>query len=191
MKYNNSFLCLALVLAAALPSSARAADEENAAVIGQPVSLVVQPATIRLSGPRAMQQIIVTGRYEDGAERDLTPFCTLKAEADDVVAIHPGGCLQARKDGRAMLVVQAGPRTLRVPIVVEDTGKPQPVSFRHEFHRGAKRRRLQRGGLPRHPQRPGRFQAELARLRPGRRLPRTDRATRSAAARTGSMPMPA
>ena len=31
------------------------------------------------------------------------------------------------------LVVQAGPRTARVPVVVEDFDKPQPVSFRHEF----------------------------------------------------------
>ena len=32
-----------------------------------------------------MQQIIVTGRYSDGAERDLTPFCVLSADADDIV----------------------------------------------------------------------------------------------------------
>src|SRR4051794_14715797 len=85
-----SSLCLGLVLAAALPAPAAPPGEaEKDAVIGQPVSLSVQPARICLSGPRAMQQLIVTGRYGDGAERDLTPFCALSTEVPDVVTIGP------------------------------------------------------------------------------------------------------
>ncbi|MBI1916966.1 MAG: DUF1553 domain-containing protein [Planctomycetes bacterium] len=133
-KWAHSSLCLGLVLAAALPAGALPPGEaEKAAVIGQPVSISVRPAMIRLSGPQAMQQVIVTGRYGDGAERDLTPFCALSAEVPDVVTIGPGGFLQPRKDGRTVLVVQAGPRTARVPVVVTDFGQPQPVSFRQQF----------------------------------------------------------
>ncbi len=50
-----------------------------------------------------------------------------------MVTVRPGGFLQPHKDGRTTLVVQAGPRTVHVPVVVTDCGKPQPVSFRHEF----------------------------------------------------------
>jgi hypothetical protein len=126
-------LCLGLVLSAVLPAPAAPADEgAKAAVIGQPVALSVRPDSIRLSGPWAMQQILVTGRYADGAERDLTSFCAISAEAPDVVTISPGGFLQPRKDGRTALLVQAGPRTARVPVVITDFGKPQPVSFRHQ-----------------------------------------------------------
>jgi hypothetical protein len=80
-----------------------------------------------------MQQLIVTGRYRDGSERDLTPFCSMKAGSSCVVTIGPGGFLQPQKNGRTMLLVRAGPSTARVPVVVTDFDKPQPVSFRHQF----------------------------------------------------------
>src|SRR5439155_12586910 len=108
-------------------------EEGKPALIGQLVSLAVQPETICLTGPRAMQQVLVTGRYSDGTERDLTHFCVLKVEVPDVVTIRRGGLLQPQKNGRTMLVVQAGSRTARIPVVVTDFDKPQPVSFRHQF----------------------------------------------------------
>lgn len=137
MKYlSNKLLLGAASILIAMPLIAAEAsekDNEKAAFIGRPVSLVVQPETIRLSGPRAMQQMIVSGRYGDGTERDLTRVCVLSAEAADVVAVGPGGSLHPRKDGRTTLVVLAGPLTARVPVVVTGLNGPQPVSFRHEF----------------------------------------------------------
>ncbi len=124
---------LALVLAAFPASAATPRESEKAAIVGQPVSLLVQPETVRLSGLRAVQQIIVTGRYRDGSERDLTPFCAVRAEAADVVSIAQGGFLEAKKDGSTTLVVQAGARTARVPVVVADCGKPRHTSFRRDF----------------------------------------------------------
>ena len=123
--------CVILLLVGKAPAAPP--EEERAAVIGQPVSLVVQPESLRLSGPRAMRQLIVTGRYNDGIERDLTPFATMIAETAGVVSIRPGGFVQAQKNGETVLVLQAGQRTVRVPVEVTDCDKPQPVGFRHEF----------------------------------------------------------
>src|SRR5205814_427992 len=67
------------------------------------------------------------------SERDLTPFAVVSAESPDVVIVRPGGFLQPHKDGRTTLLVRAGPGTVRVPVVVADCGKPQPVSFRREL----------------------------------------------------------
>jgi hypothetical protein len=119
----------------AVPVFAGVPDKQadKAVLIGQPVSLVVQPETIRLAGPRAMRQMLVTGRYNDGSERDLTSFCELQAEAADLVKISRGGLLRAQKSGETVLVIQAGERTARVPVIFTDLDKPQPVSFRHEF----------------------------------------------------------
>jgi hypothetical protein len=127
--------CLPLLFFAclSLPSTAAAGEQEQSAVVGRPLSLVVQPETIRLSGPRAMRQLLVTGRYADGTERDLTPFCLLRAEVPGVVSIGQGGFLQPDKNGRTTLVVKAGACTARIPVVVTDCDKPQPVSFRHQF----------------------------------------------------------
>ncbi len=106
---------------------------DKAACVGHPISLVVQPETIRLAGPRAMRQILVTGRYSDGSERDLTNFCELQVESPDLVKISRGGLLRPLTAGETALVIQAGERTARVAIIVTDFDQPQPVSFRHEL----------------------------------------------------------
>ncbi len=118
-----------------LLAGAQAAEkpEDKALYIGQPVSLAVQPDAIRLSGPRAVQQILVTGRYADGTERDLTRVCTLKLETPDVATISPTGYVEPQKAGQTALIVQAGEQTARVAVVVDGYDKPRPVSFRHDF----------------------------------------------------------
>src|SRR4051794_4637295 len=96
--WRRSIPGLALVLVAVSTAAAAApGDDQPSSQIGQPVSLVVQPESIRLSGPRATQQIVVTGRYGDGGERDLTPFAVVTAEGLDVVTVRPGGFLHAHK----------------------------------------------------------------------------------------------
>lgn len=106
---------------------------EKTAYVGHPVSLVVSPETVQLAGPRAMRQLLVTGRYPDGSERDLTSFCELRAENPGLVKIARGGLLQPHTSGKTELVIQAGEQSIRVPVVVTDLDKPQPVSFRHDF----------------------------------------------------------
>ena len=108
-------------------------EDVKAAVIGQPVSLQVQPEAVRLSGPRAVQQLLVTGRYADGSIRDLTHLCEINVHDDDVCSVALGGFLQARKNGNSSLVIRAAAQSIKVPVVVEDFDKPRPISFRHEF----------------------------------------------------------
>ncbi len=122
-------LGLVLPATAALPTDPAA----KAQVIGRPVALTVQPATVAFTGPRAMQQIVVTGRYADGTVRDLTPFCNLAAETPGVLEIDADGFLRPRKDGTTTLLVKAGGQTARVPVTVKNFTKPQPISFRHEM----------------------------------------------------------
>src|SRR3989442_688272 len=80
---------LAILVLAAMPALAALpiAPADRAKVVGQPVGLDVQPATVTLTGPRSMQQLVVTGRYPDGTVRDLTPFVEVKAEAGDILTI--------------------------------------------------------------------------------------------------------
>jgi hypothetical protein len=125
---------LVLVLTAAAASAALPADPAaRAAVLGQPVAVQVQPEAITLTGPRAMQQVVVTGKYADGSVRDLTPFCELSGEPADVAAIDASGMLTPKQNGSAVLVVKAGTQAVRVPVTVKDFEKAQPISFRHDF----------------------------------------------------------
>lgn len=125
---------LVLIISPTLAASAAAPDKsEPKNIVGEPLALRVQPATIRLSGPRSMQQLVVTGIYGDGKVRDLTTVCTLSAENAEIVNLGNGAFVQPRKNGSTTLVVRAGSQTVTVPVVVENCDEPQPVSFRHEF----------------------------------------------------------
>jgi hypothetical protein len=126
---------VAISLLTALPAAAALPDDPAGRnqVIGRPTALTVQPATITFSGARAMQQIVVTGRYADGTLRDLTPFCDLAVEIPGIVEFGAGGFLQPRKDGATTLVVKAGGQAARVAVTVKDYAKPQPISFRHQM----------------------------------------------------------
>jgi hypothetical protein len=120
--------CFGSFAAAAPPNR----DADKARVVGQPVSLTVQPDELTLVGPRSAGQLVVTGRYADGGARDLTPFCEFTLDGESVARVGAGGFVLPRKDGTAILLVKAGGRMARVPVRVRDFDRPQPVSFRHE-----------------------------------------------------------
>ena len=122
---------------AILPARAGIPDDPaaRAKVIGQPTAILVQPETIALNGPRAKQQVVITGKYADGFVRDLTPFAELSIEGD-VATLYEGGYLMPKKNGTGALVVKAGGQTARAALTVKDIEKPQPVSFRREVIAG-------------------------------------------------------
>jgi hypothetical protein len=108
------------------------APEERTKIVGQPVSVEVQPSSITLIGARGMQQLVVTGRYADGSVRDLTPFVVVQAETP-LVTISEEQMVRPLKDGTTHLLVKAGSHQLRVPVNVRDFDTPQPISFRNDL----------------------------------------------------------
>ncbi len=128
-----AFSFLAGLVAVGTASAAVPTDAAKIApLVGQPTALVVQPKAITLVGPRALQQVVVTGKYADGTLRDLTPFCELAVEAGDVAGVKDGLVIP-KKNGTTNLVVKAGGQTIKVPAVVKEFDKPAPVSFKNEF----------------------------------------------------------
>ena len=126
------FAALLLGLSAATAAAAVPTDpQQRTALIGQPASLLIQPETIALTGPRSYQQVVVTGRYADGTVRDLTAFCDFACETPDLA--NPGaGFVTPKKNGTGALVVKAGGQTARAPLTVKEYDRPQPMSFRRE-----------------------------------------------------------
>ncbi|HEX5269047.1 MAG TPA: hypothetical protein VFW33_01105, partial [Gemmataceae bacterium] len=127
----SAFLALT-TFALAAPAAVPTDPAKVAPFVGRPTALVVQPESITLAGPRALQQVVVTGKYADGTVRDLTPFCEIAPESADVAALKDG-LLAPKKNGTTSLVVKAGGQTAKVPVIVKDLDKPSSVSFRHEF----------------------------------------------------------
>jgi hypothetical protein len=114
---------------ASVPTDAAA----RAQVVGRPTAVVVQPQAITLSGPRAFQQVIVTGIYPDGTLRDLTPFSEMNAESAGCVSVQSEGLVLPEKEGETVLRVQAGGQSIRIPVRVTEMSSPRPTSFRHEL----------------------------------------------------------
>jgi Protein of unknown function (DUF1553)/Protein of unknown function (DUF1549) len=123
--------CLPAFAAAAVPTDAK--DREKA--VGQPTALEVRPPSVTLDGPRAVQQVVVTGKYADGTIRDLTPFAIYSAESADLIDVAAGFVL-GKKNGTTQLVIQAGGQTMKVPVAVSKHDISQRASFRHEVIAG-------------------------------------------------------
>jgi hypothetical protein len=120
--------------AVAAPLRAGVPDDAatRAKIVGQPTALLVQPENIVLSGPRAKQQLVITGKYADGSICDLTAFADIACEGGFAV-VGNGGFLSPKQNGAGAIVVKAGGQTVKVPVAVKDLDKPQLVSFRREL----------------------------------------------------------
>jgi hypothetical protein len=134
IRLGRLFAALGAFCLAASAARADLPDEPaaRARVVGQPVEIGVQPAKIMLSGPRAHQQLVITGRYGDGNLRDLTHFAEVTIESADIVSVGGDRFLTPRKNGTTNLVVKAGAQIIKVPVTVQSLDQPQPVSFRNE-----------------------------------------------------------
>jgi Protein of unknown function (DUF1553)/Protein of unknown function (DUF1549) len=105
----------------------------RAKIIGTPKSLQVQPDKLTLDGSRATAQLVVTGVYADGTVRDLTHLADFRLEGTDtLIGIDGERFITAKKNGAATLAVSAGGQSVKVPVIVRNLEKTQPVSFRSE-----------------------------------------------------------
>src|SRR2546430_1231722 len=89
-KFSLCSIALGLATAVAARASLPTDSAARAKLIGQPTALQAQPATVTLDGPRAVQQLIVSGRYADGSLRDLTPFFEFSLDGT-IAAMTEGG----------------------------------------------------------------------------------------------------
>ena len=130
-----------------------------------PERLSVEPGEIRLDGGDARQQVAVTGHFADGSVRDLTAEASFAVEPTGMARASKTGVVTPGGDGPGSLRVEAGGKTDRGP----DPGRRGGSGAAGELSAGrggaAVEGRVQRGGLPRQPQRQGGLPAQP----PGRR----------------------
>jgi hypothetical protein len=116
---------LALLLIS-LPVAVSAAPRVPAAPAAKPatpalVSLRFEPREVRLDRPGAARGLLVTGRYADGSERDLTRAAALVSLRPAVVRAEAGGRILPVTDGSAVVVAKFG--GLRAEGLVRVTGQ--------------------------------------------------------------------
>ena len=126
--------CLIAAPAAAAPARPAAPAPARAAAVLKSISVV--PASFKLVGPRAEQGLIVTGKYSDGSERDLTTQAVYAPGDPGVVTVAQHAArrmVRPKADGTAAVTITVrGAPPIRAEATVEQVEEPQPVSFRNE-----------------------------------------------------------
>jgi uncharacterized protein DUF1549/uncharacterized protein DUF1553/Big-like domain-containing protein len=107
------------------PAAKQARPAAPKAAAPAPVSVRVEPASVQLSGPEARVQLLVTGKFADGTERDLTRSARYLPDAR--LAVSPAGVASPRVDGKGQLKVQVGARALQVPVTVTNSKTHPPT----------------------------------------------------------------
>jgi hypothetical protein len=95
-------------------------------------ALIVHPATIELSGPRAVQRASVLGEYADGQRRDLGRQAVFSIGSLKVAAVDGTGSVRAVGDGTTTLRVRVGGRSAEVSVRVKGATRDTPMSFVRE-----------------------------------------------------------
>jgi hypothetical protein len=87
----------------------------------------------RAERPARTQQLVVSGKYADGSVRDLTAFVEASLENAALANLDTDLFLSPKQNGATNLVIKAGGQMVKVPVVVKDMEKPQPVTFRNDL----------------------------------------------------------
>ena len=89
---------------------------------------------LSLKGIGARRQLVVTGKYHDGDERDLTRLVRMEAQPVGVVEISKDGWIKPLSDGEAIITIHA-PGNLKssVKVSTSESGKIQRVNFPNEI----------------------------------------------------------
>ncbi len=89
--------------------------------------------SLKLKGVDARRQLVVTGFYVGGGQRDLTRLVKYAVEPAGVAAIDKTGWVSPLKDGKAVITAKATEgATATTEITVEELGEVQRIGFPNE-----------------------------------------------------------
>ena len=119
--YFGAF-ALVLCLGSILPA------QDTASV---PSQLEVTPSQFTLTGPRAKQQLAVTGLFAAHDPRDVTPQAKIETSNPAIVRIE-NGIAYPVADGEADVTVQMADKSVVAHVIVKQFATLDPVSFKTE-----------------------------------------------------------
>ncbi len=114
-----------LVVLLAMTSSLAAQDSTV------PTQLELTPPAFTLTGPRAKQQLAVTGMFRADDPRDVTADAVIESSNPAIVRIE-NGIAYPVADGEADVTVKVADKAITAHVTVKQFGTPDPVSFKTE-----------------------------------------------------------
>ncbi len=107
---------------AAVPASKTNAGE-------QVVALNITPPSMSLTGPNAVQHLLVTAALRDGTSRDVTDEAVFVASAPKRIAVSKEGEVSGVGDGQGVVTATYGGRTAAAKVSASGMKQPVVVSF--------------------------------------------------------------
>ncbi len=96
-----------------------------------PQQLDLSPSAFTLTGPRAKQQLAVTGLFGAMDPRDVTTTATVESSNPAIVRIE-NGIAYPVADGEADITAKLADKTISAHVTVKLIGTPDPISFKTE-----------------------------------------------------------
>src|SRR5712691_8790492 len=97
------------------------------------VEVSVAPASLRLSGPHASYSLLVHGKTVEGRLIDLTHSAHFRSLDLKVATVTEAGVVRSIADGSGTIMVEAGGRSLRIPVQVEGSTRPRSFHFENDI----------------------------------------------------------
>jgi hypothetical protein len=97
------------------------------------VAVRVDPAALRLHGPRAGCSLLIDGQTAEGRPIDLTPAARFASADPRVAVVNEAGRVRGVADGSTTVTVIAAGRTLTVPVTVTGTGEGHRYNFDNDI----------------------------------------------------------
>ena len=146
---------------AALMSLVALVASEGAARALEFTGIEAVPATVTLTGFRARQQLVVTGKLPTGETADLTSAAKYESKSPAVAAVDSNGLIVPRSAGTAEIVIRNGAQQAKVTVAVEGLDVPHLVDFRLEAIAALSRAGCSQGACHGSPQGKGGFRMSL------------------------------
>ncbi|GAC1464652.1 MAG: DUF1549 domain-containing protein [Isosphaeraceae bacterium] len=129
-------VAVAWALAGLLPTASTWGGKpavDQAALIGAPEKVTIEPTDARIEGRRATRQLLASAVYPDGTVRDLTRALEWVSLNPEIARVSAQGRIVPRKDGKAIIVARRGSVEVQTSVRVEGMERPSPVSFRNDL----------------------------------------------------------
>ena len=118
----SSFLFVLLLI----PGIVRAQDAKI-------TQLEVYPKQVSLVGPRALQHLGVLADKSDKSQTDLTSQAKFTSQDSKIAEVGTDGVIRPIRDGKTVVVVRAGDKSVNIPVEVKDCQKDVLVEFTREI----------------------------------------------------------
>lgn len=93
------------------------------------VEVTANPPRVTLDGPEARYTLLIQGKTAAGRVVDLTRTAKFSLSNPAIASVSATGEVLARSDGSATITVEAGGKSITVPVTTRNTAKSRPFDF--------------------------------------------------------------